>query len=59
MTSTHRLIAVFIIWAAVAFGSFYLVGSVLFTPAYFAPLGMVALLFAAVTATFIVVREHA
>jgi hypothetical protein len=56
MTSTHRLIAIFIIWAAVAFGSFYLIGSILFTPAYFASIGMAALLLSAVIATFIVVR---
>jgi hypothetical protein len=59
MTSTHRLIAVFIIWAAVAFSSFYLVSSVLFAPAYLAPFGMAVLLLAAVIATFIVVRAHA
>ncbi len=59
MTSAHRLIAILIIWAAVAFGSFSLVGSVLFAPAYFAPLGMAALLLTAVIATFIVVRERA
>lgn len=59
MTSTHRLIAILIVWLAVAFGSFYFIGSVLFTPAYFAPLGVAVLLVAAVVATYIIVRERA